>query len=323
MEPILEVSNLRTYFHGKDGAVPAVDGVSFSVAAGQTLGIVGESGCGKSITALSILQLMPTRTAQIEQGSSIRLQGEELLTKTPQQMCRLRGDEIAMIFQDPMTSLNPVMTIGRQMSEVFITHQGMKKKEAWAHAVEMLRSVGIPAPEARAKEYPHQLSGGMKQRVMIAMALSCKPAVLIADEPTTALDVTIQAQILDLMVQMKEKTNTAILLITHDMGVVAEMADYVLVMYAGHVMEYASAAELFDEPLHPYTRGLLESIPRLDRDVDVLHTIPGNVPNLSDMPKGCRFCTRCPNASERCRSEEPPLYTLGGRKVKCFLYAEG
>ena len=323
MEPILDVSNLRTYFHGKDGAVPAVDGVSFSVAAGQTLGIVGESGCGKSITALSILQLMPTRTAQIEQGSSIRLQGEELLTKTPQQMCRLRGDEIAMIFQDPMTSLNPVMTIGRQMSEVFITHQGMKKKEAWAHAVEMLRSVGIPAPEARAKEYPHQLSGGMKQRVMIAMALSCKPAVLIADEPTTALDVTIQAQILDLMVQMKEKTNTAILLITHDMGVVAEMADYVLVMYAGHVMEYASAAELFDEPLHPYTRGLLESIPRLDRDVDVLHTIPGNVPNLSDMPKGCRFCTRCPNASERCRSEEPPLYTLGGRKVKCFLYAEG
>lgn len=323
MEPILEVSNLRTYFHGKDGTVPAVDGVSFSVAAGQTLGIVGESGCGKSITALSILQLMPTRTAQIEQGSSIRLQGEELLTKTPQQMCRLRGDEIAMIFQDPMTSLNPVMTIGRQMSEVFITHQGMKKKEAWAHAVEMLRSVGIPAPEARAKEYPHQLSGGMKQRVMIAMALSCKPAVLIADEPTTALDVTIQAQILDLMVQMKEKTNTAILLITHDMGVVAEMADYVLVMYAGHVMEYASAVELFDEPLHPYTRGLLESIPRLDRDVDVLHTIPGNVPNLSDMPKGCRFCTRCPNASERCRSEEPPLYTLGGRKVKCFLYAEG
>ena len=323
MEPILDVSNLRTYFHGKDGTVPAVDGVSFSVAAGQTLGIVGESGCGKSITALSILQLMPTRTAQIEQGSSIRLQGEELLTKTPQQMCRLRGDEIAMIFQDPMTSLNPVMTIGRQMSEVFITHQGMKKKEAWAHAVEMLRSVGIPAPEARAKEYPHQLSGGMKQRVMIAMALSCKPAVLIADEPTTALDVTIQAQILDLMVQMKEKTNTAILLITHDMGVVAEMADYVLVMYAGHVMEYASAAELFDEPLHPYTRGLLESIPRLDRDVDVLHTIPGNVPNLSDMPKGCRFCTRCPNASERCRSEEPPLYTLGGRKVKCFLYAEG
>ena len=323
MEPILEVSNLRTYFHGKDGTVPAVDGVSFSVAAGQTLGIVGESGCGKSITALSILQLMPTRTAQIEQGSSIRLQGEELLTKTPQQMCRLRGDEIAMIFQDPMTSLNPVMTIGQQRSEVFITHQGMKKKEAWTHAVEMLRSVGIPAPEARAKEYPHQLSGGMKQRVMIAMALSCKPAVLIADEPTTALDVTIQAQILDLMVQMKEKTNTAILLITHDMGVVAEMADYVLVMYAGHVMEYASAAELFDEPLHPYTRGLLESIPRLDRDVDVLHTIPGNVPNLSDMPKGCRFCTRCPNVSERCRSEEPPLYALGGRKVKCFLYAEG
>lgn len=320
MTPILEVSNLRTYFHGKDGIVPAVDGVSFSLEAGKTLGVVGESGCGKSVTALSILQLMPTAAARIEPGSSIRLRGEELLKKTPRQMCAVRGKEIAMIFQDPMTSLNPVMTVGRQMSEAFRAHEKMSRAQAWERSVEMLAKVGIPAPEARARDYPHQLSGGMKQRVMIAMALSCSPAVLIADEPTTALDVTIQAQILELMVQLKQQMNTAILLITHDMGVVAEMSDAVLVMYAGHVMEYANAKSLFQKPLHPYTQGLLASIPRMDQDVERLYTIKGNVPNLHNMPKGCCFCTRCPYASERCRAEAPETYSVEGHLVKCFLY---
>lgn len=320
MTPILEVTNLRTYFHGKDGVVPAVDGISFSVEVGQTLSIVGESGCGKSVTALSILQLMPTHAARIETGSSIRLRGEELLGKTPRQMCEIRGNDIAMIFQDPMTSLNPVMTIGRQLSESFMAHKHLSRKDAWAQSIDMLKKVGIPAPEQRVKEYPHQLSGGMKQRVMIAMALSCQPSLLIADEPTTALDVTIQAQILELMAELKQQMNTAILLITHDMGVVAEMSDQVLVMYAGHLMEYASATDLFQNPLHPYTQGLLASIPRLDQEVEHLHTIKGNVPNLYDMPHGCRFCTRCPHAEERCFLKEPGVYLHGNSQVKCFLY---
>ena len=323
MTPILEVSDLRTYFHGKDGVVPAVDGVSFSLEAGKTLGVVGESGCGKSITALSILQLLPMRSARIEPGSSIRLRGEELLNKTPRQMCQIRGNDVAMIFQDPMTSLNPVMTVGRQLSEAFLAHEKLSRREAWRRSVDILAQVGIPAPEARARDYPHQLSGGMKQRVMIAMALSCKPAVLIADEPTTALDVTIQAQILDLMTQLKQQMNTAILLITHDMGVVAEMSDAVLVMYAGHVMEYADIKSLFQNPLHPYTQGLLASIPRLDQEVDRLHTIKGSVPSLTDMPAGCRFCTRCPYAQDRCRSAQPGAYSVDGHLVKCFLYEGG
>lgn len=323
MTPILEVDNLKTYFHGKGGTVPAVDGVSFSLEAGKTLGVVGESGCGKSITALSILRLLPTRTARIEPGSSIRLRGEELLDKTPRQMCQIRGNDIAMIFQDPMTSLNPVMTVGRQLSEAFMTHGELSRKEAWRRSVDILAQVGIPAPEARARDYPHQLSGGMKQRVMIAMALSCKPAVLIADEPTTALDVTIQAQILDLMTQLKQQMNMAIVLITHDMGVVAEMADAVLVMYAGHVMEYADSKDLFQKPLHPYTQGLLASIPRLDQEVDRLYTIKGSVPSLSNMPSGCRFCTRCPYAQDRCRTIQPETYRVDGRLVKCFLYEGG
>ncbi len=323
MAPVLEVSDLRTYFHGKDGVVPAVDGVSFSLEAGKILGVVGESGCGKSVTALSILQLMPTAFARIEPGSSIRLKGQELLKKTAHEMCSIRGKEIAMIFQDPMTSLNPVMRIGKQMSEAFMAHEKISRVQAWERSVEMLAKVGIPAPEDRARDYPHQLSGGMKQRVMIAMALSCRPAVLIADEPTTALDVTIQAQILDLMVQLKQQMNTAILLITHDMGVVAEMSDAVLVMYAGHVMEYANAKNLFQNPLHPYTKGLLASIPRMDYETDRLYTIKGNVPNLHDMPKGCRFSTRCPYASERCGTETPGTYSVEGHLVKCFLYEEG
>ena len=322
MAPILEVKNLKTCFHGKDGIVAAVDGVSLSVEPGKTLGIVGESGCGKSVTALSILKLLPSKTAHIEPGSSIMLDGNELSGMTGAEMCRIRGREISMIFQDPMTSLNPVMTIGSQMAEAFRAHTKMSKGEAWKRSVEMLAKVGIPAPEKRAGEYPHQLSGGMKQRVMIAMALSQRPKVLIADEPTTALDVTIQAQILDLMEHLKREFNTAILLITHDMGVVAEMADEVIVMYAGQVMEQADAKALFKNPLHPYTKGLLASIPRLDENVERLHTINGNVPNLNEMPAGCRFSTRCSEARECCRKNRPEAYDVNGHLVRCFKYSE-
>ena len=320
MAPILEVKNLKTCFHGKNAIVTAVDGVSLSVEPGKTLGIVGESGCGKSVTALSILKLLPSRTARMEPGSSILLDGRELSGLTGAEMCQVRGREIAMIFQDPMTSLNPVMTIGKQMSEAFCAHGKMSREEAWMKSVEMLQKVGIPAPGKRAKEYPHQLSGGMKQRVMIAMALSGEPKVLIADEPTTALDVTIQAQILDLMEKLKREMNTAILLITHDMGVVAEMADEVMVMYAGQVMERAEAKALFQNPLHPYTKGLLASIPRLDQEVERLHTIKGNVPNLNEMPAGCRFSTRCPDVKDCCRTCRPEACEVDGHLVRCFQY---
>ena len=322
MAPILEVNHLTTCFHGKNGIVPAVEGVSFDVEPGRTLGIVGESGCGKSVTALSILKLLPSRTARVEPGSSIRLDGRELTGMSAAQMCQVRGREISMIFQDPMTSLNPVMTIGNQMAEAFLAHESMSRKEAWEKSVEMLKKVGIPAPEKRAKEYPHQLSGGMKQRVMIAMALSGRPKVLIADEPTTALDVTIQAQILELMEDLKQEMNTAILLITHDMGVVAEMADEVMVMYAGQVMERADAKTLFKNPLHPYTRGLLASIPRLDQEVERLHTISGSVPNLNEMPAGCRFSTRCPDVKDCCRKCRPETYDVDHHLVRCFQYAK-
>lgn len=322
MAPILEVKNLKTGFHGKNGIIWAVDGVSLSVEPGKTLGIVGESGCGKSVTAMSILKLLPVRTSQIDPGSSILLDGKELSGLSNAQMCQVRGREISMIFQDPMTSLNPVMTIGKQMAEAFTAHEKMSREEAWKKSVEMLKKVGIPAPEKRASEYPHQLSGGMKQRVMIAMALSGQPKVLIADEPTTALDVTIQAQILELMEKLKREMDTAILLITHDMGVVAEMADEVMVMYAGHVMEQADAKSLFQHPLHPYTKGLLASIPRLDQEVDRLHTIKGNVPNLNEMPQGCRFSTRCPDAKECCRKYRPDIYDVDGHLVRCFQYAK-
>lgn len=322
MAPILEVKNLKICFHGKDGIVPAVEGLSLHMEPGQTLGIVGESGCGKSVTALSIMRLLSFRTAQISPESSIKLDGIELSSMTNSEMCNLRGREISMIFQDPMTSLNPVMTIGRQMSESFLAHEKISKKEAWKKSVEMLKKVGIPSPEKRAKEYPHQLSGGMKQRVMIAMALFGQPKVLIADEPTTALDVTIQAQILELIAELKHQTNTAILLITHDMGVVAEMADDVMVMYAGQVMEQADVKSLFRNPLHPYTKGLLASIPRLDQAVERLNTIKGNVPNLNEMPVGCRFSTRCPNVRECCFKSRPDLYEIEGHQVRCFQYAE-
>lgn len=260
-EPILEVTNLKTGFYSKQGFYNAVEDVSFSVYPGKTLGIVGESGCGKSVTCMSMLKLLPEKSARVDGGSSVKMHGQELVDKSKKEMCKIRGNEIAMIFQDSMTSLNPVMTIGRQMEEPFMVHQGLSRVQAKEKALEMLKKVGIPSPEIKMKQFPHQLSGGQRQRVMIAMALSCSPEVLIADEPTTALDVTIQAQIVRLMKQLQETSGTAIILITHDMGIVAEMADEIMVMYAGNVVEKASKRELFQEPLHPYTKGLLASIP--------------------------------------------------------------
>ncbi|GHT71617.1 ABC transporter ATP-binding protein [Spirochaetia bacterium] len=319
--PVLEVSNLRTSFHTEEGMLCAVDGVSFTVEAGHTLGIVGESGCGKSVTSLSILKLLPRRTARIEQGSSVKLKGEELTTKSNRAMCDIRGNKIAMIFQDSMTSLNPVLTIEKQMVETFLTHQKIKKDEARRRSVEMLRKVGIPSPELRIGQYPHQLSGGMRQRVMIAMALSCSPDLLIADEPTTALDVTVQAQILELMQQLKQDFNTAILLITHDMGIVAGMADHILVMYSGYVMEYADTKSLFSRPLHPYTEGLLQSIPRLDQRVEELHVIQGVVPSLLHLPPYCVFAERCPYAGKICFRKRPDLFKAGDAQVRCFRHS--
>jgi oligopeptide/dipeptide ABC transporter ATP-binding protein len=319
--PLLEVSNLWTSFYASEGITRAVNGVSFSLEAGRTLGIVGESGCGKSVTALSILKLLPLRTARIEEGSSIKFNGEELVIKSNREMYEIRGNKIAMIFQDSMTSLNPVLTIERQMAETLVIHQKISRGEAVRKAVEMLRKVGIPSPELRIKQYPHQLSGGMRQRVMIGMALCCNPDLLIADEPTTALDVTVQAQILDLMRQLKQDFNTAIILITHDMGVVAGMADYILVMYSGYVMEYAAKKALFTKPLHPYTEGLLESIPRLDRNARDLHVIKGVVPSLSNLPPYCVFADRCPYAEEICFKDRPELYAAEGAEVRCFRYA--
>ncbi len=320
-DKILEVRNLITSFHTKDGTFPAVNGVDFSLDSGETLAIVGESGCGKSVTSLSIMKLLPDRVGVISPESSITFKGEEISRYTGRQMCRLRGNDISMIFQDSLTSLNPTLTIMTQMTEPFMTHQGMTKKEAQKQAVEMLRKVGIPNPEVRARQYPHQLSGGMRQRVIIAMALSCNPSVLIADEPTTALYVTIQAQILKMINTLKKDLNTAVILITHDMGVVAEMADRVLVMYGGNVVEEADCHSLFTKPLHPYTKGLLASIPKINDD-SRLYAIEGMVPSLKNMPKGCRFCDRCPHCTERCRKENPPFYLLKAHKVRCFLYEE-
>ena len=308
---ILDVDGLKTYFFTRQGLVKAVDGVSFSLNKGETLAIVGESGCGKSITALSLLRLIPDPPGRIVDGS-ITLDGRDLIKLDEAGMRKVRGNEISMIFQEPMTSLNPVMTIGDQIAEVLLLHQGMTKQQAREKATEMLRIVRIPVPEQRVKEYPHQLSGGMRQRAMIAIALACNPKVLIADEPTTALDVTIQAQILDLILELQKTLGTAVILITHDLGVVAETAQRVIVMYAGRKVEEASVGELFAKPLHPYTRGLMHSIPRLDlmRGVDHvperLQEIPGIVPALTSLPKGCAFAPRCPLAEDRCRAEYPP-----------------
>lgn len=320
-EILLEVSGLKTYFQDRKGQVPAVDGVDFILRKGETLGIVGESGCGKSITSMSILHLLPPKGRIVD--GTIRFKGRDITHLPPAEMAKLRGKEIAMIFQEPMTSLNPVYTVGYQISEMILRHEKVSKKEARARAIEMLRLVNIPAPEKRIDEYPHELSGGMRQRVMIAMALSCNPELLIADEPTTALDVTIQAQILDLMRTLKQTLNTSIMMITHDLGVVAEMSDYVLVMYAGMVMEYSDVRSLFADPLHPYTQGLLKALPRMGESQEKLYVIDGVVPSLYELPTGCRFWPRCAYATERCKHEIPALYEVEGRKIRCFRYENG
>lgn len=318
-DALLSVGDLRTWFYTDQGIAKAVDGVSFEVRAGETLGIVGESGCGKTVTSLSILGLLPQPPAKIEDGSSIRFNGQELLGLGERQMRALRGNEIAMIFQEPMSSLNPVYTVGNQISEALRLHRGMDRKAARKESVRLLGEVGIANPEHRVDEYPHQLSGGMRQRVMIAMALSCEPKLLIADEPTTALDVTIQAQILELLAELRGRHSMAVLLITHDLGVVAEVCDRVVVMYAGQVVESGSVYEIFADPRHPYTRGLLASLPSVDNPGQRLVSIPGTVPNPTAWPVGCRFADRCSLAGDECvRPQE--LLALGpeGRSARCW-----
>jgi peptide/nickel transport system ATP-binding protein len=320
--PLLELDKLHTYFYTDTGVARSVDGVSFHVNAGETVGVVGESGCGKSVTALSILRLVRP-PGRIEPGSAIRFEGKDLLTLGEREMQNVRGNRIAMVFQEPMTALNPVFTVGDQIAEVARIHAGMSRKDAWKKAVEMLTLVGIPAPEQRAGEYPHQLSGGMRQRVVIAMALVMNPALIIADEPTTALDVTIQAQILELMADLTKRLGTSILLITHDLGVVAENCTRVIVMYAGEVVEHADTAELFSHAHHPYTEGLLGAMPRVGGEAERLATIPGTVPPPTAWPAGCRFHDRCPYAWERCVAEHPPLYQIGaGHTSRCHLADE-
>jgi oligopeptide/dipeptide ABC transporter ATP-binding protein len=308
---ILQVEDLRTHFSGDDGLVRAVDGVSFEIRAGETLALVGESGSGKSVTALSILRLVPEPPGRIV-GGRVVFQGRDLLALPAGEMRRVRGREISMVFQEPMTSLNPVFTCGEQIVESLVLHEHLRGREARARTVELLRRVGIPSPEQRAGEYPHQLSGGMRQRVMIAMALACRPALLIADEPTTALDVTVQAQILELLRQLQDELGMAVLLITHDLGVVAETADRMAVLYAGQVVESCTVAVVFQRTCHPYTAGLLASLPRLGSRGTRLRVIPGQVPDAARLPAACRFHPRCPAAVERCRTLEPPLRTLDG-----------
>lgn len=322
--PLLAVKDLKTYFFTRNGTVKAVDGVSFAIARGETLAIVGESGCGKSMTALSLMRLIADPPGKIV-GGSVVLENVDLLKLDESEMRAMRGRDISMIFQEPMTSLNPVMTIGKQIGEVLTMHNRMSREECERKVVDMLALVKIPEPAQRAKEYPHQLSGGMRQRAMIAMALACSPKVLLADEPTTALDVTIQAQILELINDLQRKLGTAVVLITHDLGVVAEMARRVIVMYAGRKVEEAAVEDLFDRPLHPYTRGLMASIPRLglmrgeDSDTSRLQEIPGIVPPLYKLPQGCTFAPRCARADDRCRSEYPSYEEkTGGHWAACW-----
>jgi peptide/nickel transport system ATP-binding protein len=316
---LLEVRGLRTSFDGERGEVRAVDGIDFRLERGHTLGIVGESGCGKSVTALSIMGLVPQPPGRIA-GGEVLFDGEDLLKLPPGRMRDLRGDQLAMIFQEPMSSLNPAFPVGDQVAEVLQRHRKLSRPQARRQAIEMLHRVRIPSPEQRADDYPHQLSGGMRQRVMIAMALACNPKLLIADEPTTALDVTIQAQILELMRALRAELGTAIILITHDLGVVAELADDVIVMYAGQVIERCSAERLFAEPQHPYTIGLLGSIPRLHLQQERLSAIEGFVPDAAALPIGCRFHPRCPFAVEKCRQELPPLLDITpGHQAACWL----
>jgi oligopeptide/dipeptide ABC transporter ATP-binding protein len=322
---LLEVRNLKTYFATRRGEVRSVDDVSFAIEQGETLSLVGESGCGKSVTALSLMRLVaaPGRVT----GGEILFEGRNLLELSEGQMRAIRGDDIAMIFQDPMTSLNPVYTVGEQIAEAIRLHRKVSKREAWDQAVEGMRDVAIPAPEVRAKTYPHEMSGGMRQRVMIAMALACDPKLLIADEPTTALDVTIQAQILDLLTELRQKRNLALLLITHDLGVVAETSDRVAVMYAGKIIEEASVKELFARPRHPYTEGLLRAVPRLNEErqgrMKRLQTIEGVVPNPLALPRGCRFAPRCQHALDKCREGEIPLIGVGAEhSSRCIRVGE-
>jgi oligopeptide/dipeptide ABC transporter ATP-binding protein len=317
---LLEVSNLRTYFHTDGGLARAVDGVSFHLEKGEVLGIVGESGCGKSVTSLSIMRLVAQPAGEIVQGSSVRFAGRELVELSEREMRDVRGNDIAMIFQEPMTSLNPVFPVGEQIAETLRVHGKAVGAEAMGRAVELLRLVGLPDPEERVRSYPHQLSGGQRQRVMIAIALACEPELLIADEPTTALDVTIQAQILELLASLRRRLGMAMLLITHDLGVVAEVCDRVIVMYAGQIVEEGSVTDIFRDPRHPYTQGLLQAVPRLGRRKDRLAVIPGIVPNATAWPVGCRFHTRCPYGWDLCVREHPPLFEAGpGHTSRCWL----
>lgn len=322
MEYTLKIEHLKTQFQTRKGIVPAVDDVSIEIPKGKIIGLVGESGCGKSMTAMSVMQLVK-KPGKVVDGS-IMLMGKNLLEATPAEMRKVRGDDIAMIFQEPMTSLNPVYTVGHQVREAILLHQDVSREEAKNRVLEIFRQVGIPEPEKRYRCYPHQLSGGLRQRVMIGMAMVCKPELLIADEPTTALDVTIEAQILKLMRQLRDEQGTSILMITHNMGVVAQMCDYVYVMYAGKVMEQGETFELFEHTRHPYTMGLLKSIPRMDCQVERLYSIRGVVPNLLKLPQGCSFCTRCDHADDRCRGQRPELYeTAPGHQVRCFRWEKG
>ncbi len=321
---ILDVRNLKTYFNTDDGIVKAVDGVSFSLAKGETLGLVGESGCGKSVTSLSIMRLIPSPPGRIMDGG-VTLDGQDVLALPESELRKLRGGRISMIFQDPMTCLNPFLRISTQLVEAIRLHQGLKKREARQKAVEMLHMVGIPKPEKRINAYPHQFSGGMRQRVMIAMALSCNPEILIADEPTTALDVTIQAQILEIIKDLSQRLNTAVILITHDLGVVSGMCDRICVMYAGRIVERGVTDVIFADPKHPYTQGLIRSVPRMDKDEkERLFSIKGTPPNLIDMPECCPFHPRCEKAMDVCKTKYPPATDFGAEHAAhCWLYGEG
>ncbi len=320
---LLEVKNLKTYFYTDEGVAKAVDGMDFVIRRGETLGMIGESGCGKSVSALSIMQLVASPPGRIVEGE-ILFEGEDLLKKTPSEVKKIRGNDISMIFQEPMTSLNPVFTIGNQIMEPIILHQKLNKEKARKKAIEMLDMVGISSPEKQIDNYPHQLSGGMRQRAMIAMALSCEPKLLIADEPTTALDVTIQAQILELLKKIREEIGMAVMMITHDLAVIAEVSDNVLVAYAGKALEYADVKTIFREPKHPYTQALYDSIPRLtDTKKRRLEVIPGMVPNPLEFPPGCRFHPRCKFTKSVCKEEEPELEEVNTmHKVRCFIYDE-
>ena len=321
-EKLLEVKNLSTYFYTDEGVVYALDDVSFDLDKGEALGIVGESGSGKSVTALSIIRLVQSPPGKIVAGE-VLLEGDDLLKKSNKEMRHIRGEKISMIFQEPMTALNPVFTVGQQIMESILIHQHKTKKQAHEQAIEMLRLVGIPAPEKRVDDYPHQMSGGMRQRVMIAIALCCNPQLLICDEPTTALDVTIQAQILELIRDIRERLGTSVILITHDLGVVAQVADKVMIMYAGKMMEYGTAKQIFTQPLHPYTSALMDSIPIIEKKAERLNVIRGMVPSLSKRPDGCLFHPRCDFACDICRTERPELIDMpDGRQVRCHKYTD-